>query len=51
MNKKGSRFSVGRKMYLFIVVSVFLAAFGMAVIAYMISSNQIDRYFKNLSIT
>lgn len=51
MNKKGSRLSVGRKMYLFIAASVFLAAFGMAVIAYMISSNQIDRYFKNLSIT
>ena len=51
MNKKGSRFSVGRKMYLFIVTSVFLAAFGMAVIAYMINSNQIDRYFKKLSIT
>ena len=51
MNKKGSRFSVGRKMYFLIVTSVFLAAFGMEVIAYMINSNQIDRYFKKLSIT
>lgn len=51
MDGKNKRSSVGRKMYFFIVASVFLAAFGMAVIAYMINSNQIDRYFKNLTIT
>ncbi len=51
MDRKNNRFSVGRKMYLFIGATVFLAAFGMAVIAYIINSNQIDRYFKNLTIT
>jgi len=51
MDNSDNKFSVGRKMYFFIGVTVFLAAFGMAVIAYFINSNQIDRYFKNLSIT
>lgn len=51
MEGKNNRFSVGKKMYLFIGLTVFLAAFGMAVISYVINADQIDRYFKNLTIT
>ncbi|MBO5550822.1 MAG: sensor domain-containing diguanylate cyclase [Lachnospiraceae bacterium] len=51
MEKKENRFSVGRKMYLFVGITVFLAAFGMTIIAYMINAGQIDSYFKNLTVS
>ncbi len=48
---ENKRSSLGRKMYLFIGAAVFLAAFGMAIIAYWINTSQIDRHSKNLAIT
>ena len=50
MDKK-KRFSIRRKMYLFVGITVFLATFGLALLAFYISSDQIDRYFKNLTLT
>ena len=49
MEEKKKRFSIGKKMYLFVGITVFLATFGMAFLAFSISSGQIDRYFKNLA--
>ncbi len=51
MEKKENRFSIGKKMYLFIGAAVFLATFGMTLVAYFINSSRIDSYFKNLTIT
>ncbi|MCR4779731.1 MAG: sensor domain-containing diguanylate cyclase [Ruminiclostridium sp.] len=46
-NKK--RFSIGRKMYVFVICVVLAAAFGTAALSYFISADQIDRYFKRLA--
>ena len=47
-NKK-HRFSIGRKMYIFVIITVLMAATGITVLAYFINVNQIDTYFKNLA--
>ena len=44
------KFTVGKKIYLFVGLTVFLAAFGAATISYRINANQIDNYFKNLAL-
>ena len=43
--------SIGRKMYLFVGITVFFVALAMALVAYWINVDQIDSYFKNLTIT
>lgn len=45
--KKG--FSIGRKMYLFVIITVLAAAMGVTVLSYSINVNQIDTYFKRLA--
>lgn len=49
MKKKKNFFSIGRKMFIFVILTVFAVAFGTAAVAYTISADQIDRYYKNLS--
>ena len=48
--KHNKRTSIGRRVYGFIAVAVFLAAFGASMIAYLIHAGQIDEYYKNLSL-
>ena len=43
------RFNIGRKMYIFVIITVLMAAIGITVLAYFINVNQIDTYFKNLA--
>lgn len=50
MDNKDKRFSLGKKIYLFVGVTVFLAAITVAVISYLINANRIDDYFKELSL-
>ncbi|MCR5045162.1 MAG: GGDEF domain-containing protein [Treponema sp.] len=45
-----NKFTVGKKIYLFVGLTVFLAVFGAAMISYRINASQIDDYFKNLSL-
>ena len=47
---KKKRVSIGHKVYGFIAVVVFLAAFGASLIAYRVHVGQIDTYYKNLSM-
>ena len=44
------RFSIGTKMYLFIVVTVMLIAVGLCTISYMVNVSQIDTYYKRITI-
>ena len=44
------RFNIGRKMYIFVIITVLMAAIGITVLAYFINVNQIDTYFKNLAL-
>lgn len=48
--KNQKRSSIGRRVYAFIAVVVFLASFGASMIAYLIHAGQIDAYYKNLSL-
>ncbi|MBO6108139.1 MAG: SpoIIE family protein phosphatase [Eubacterium sp.] len=50
-NKKKHRFSVGIKMYLFVVLTVLTVALGASLISYNINVNQIDDYFKGLTLS
>lgn len=47
--KRGS-ISVGQKIYLFVGVTVFIAALTVAVAAHFINANRIDGYFKGLTM-
>ncbi len=49
MTNSQKHFSIGKKMYLFIVATILVAVFGTAGISYNISVNQIDRYYKNIT--
>ena len=44
-----ARFSIGVKLYIFIIITVLAAAIGTAVLAYNINANQIDRYYKQVA--
>ena len=44
-----TRFSIGVKLYIFIIITVLAAAVGTAVLAYRINANQIDRYYKQVA--
>lgn len=41
-----AKFSIGVKLYIFIIITVLAVAIGTAVLAYGINANQIDRYYK-----
>lgn len=49
MNEK-NRFSLGKKMYIFVVAAILVATFGATIISYFINVSQIDAYFKTLTI-
>ena len=44
------RFGIGKKMYLFVLVTVFVAVAGVSALAYVINVRQIDNYFKRLAL-
>ena len=44
-----TRFSIGVKLYIFIIITVLAAAIGTAFLAYWINANQIDRYYKQVA--
>ena len=48
--KDRKRISIGRRVYCFIAVVVFVATFGASMIAYKVHIGQIDTYYKNLSL-
>ena len=50
MNKRKKRITIGRRLYTFVAVAVFLASFGASLLAYFIHAGQIDDYYKNLSL-
>ena len=43
------RFSIGVKLYIFIIITVLAAGIGTAFLAYSINANQIDRYYKQVA--
>ena len=47
---KKRRFGIGKKMYLFVLVTVFVAVAAVAALAYIINVRQIDSYFKRLTL-
>lgn len=49
MEERKKHFSLGLKMYIFLVLTVITVALGTASIAYNVSAEQIDRYYKRLS--
>ena len=50
MNKERKRFSIGMKVNIFVIVTVLIATFGAAFLSYYINANQIDGYFRKLSV-
>ena len=44
------RFSIGTKMYLFVIVTILMSAIALCTMSYMISVNQIDTYYKRITI-
>lgn len=44
-----ARFSIGVKLYIFIIITVLAVAIGTAFLAYNINANQIDRYYKQVA--
>lgn len=46
MGAKRRYFSIGKKMYIFVVITVLAVAFGTSAIAFQTEANQIDRYYK-----
>jgi len=49
MAEKNKRFSIGKKMYVFVIATVLTAVVGVAAIAFVVNVSQIDRYFKQLA--
>ena len=46
MEKNKKYFSIGKKMYIFVIVTVLAVAFGTSAIAFRAEADQIDRYYK-----
>ena len=44
------KFTLGKKVYIFVGLTVFLAAFGAATLSYAINARQIDDYYKKLTL-
>ncbi|HAJ96659.1 MAG TPA: hypothetical protein DCO72_02840 [Ruminococcus sp.] len=51
MKKLRGRFTIGKKMYLFICLILLTAVIGTAVISYSISASQIDRFYKSTTLS
>ena len=49
MDSSKKCFSIGRKMYLFVIITVLASTFGTAGISHYINANQIDEYYKTLA--
>ena len=49
MTGPGSRFTLGKKMYVFVIATVLFTAASVCAISFAISANQIDRYFKSFA--
>ena len=49
MDSAKKRFSIGKKMYLFVILTVLVSTFGTAGISYYINANQIDQYYKSIA--
>ena len=47
--KKKAYVSVGRKIFLYVVLTVFLVALSVAIVSHFINASRIDNYFKGLS--
>ena len=50
MKEEKIRSGIGRKMYLFIILTVLVAVLGTALISYYTSADQIDRFYKSATI-
>ena len=50
MEKKKTYISVGRKIFLYVVLTVFLVALSVAIVSHFINASRIDNYFKGLSL-
>ena len=46
MKKENKRFSIKTKMYIFVVLTVLAVALGTSMLAFFISADQIDSYYK-----
>lgn len=51
MEHKDRRISIGKKMYIFVILTVLFAVAGIWIISYKVTMNQIDRYYKRLTIS
>ncbi len=49
MTGKNKRFSIKHKMYIFVIITVLVVAFGTSVIAFITSANQIDNFYKRVT--
>ena len=49
--KKEKRFSIKRKMYIFVIITVLIVATGVSTIAYTTQADQIDRYYKQNTVS
>ncbi len=49
MKTKRSFFSIGIKLYIFIIITVLSAGIGTSLISYNINADQIDYYYKKLA--
>ena len=49
MSNSKPRFSFGKKMYLFVTITVLVVALGIAGISFLINAGQIDQYYKQLT--
>ena len=50
MKESKHRMSIKNKMFLFVIISMIAISFGTAMIAYSISVNSIDSYYKNMTL-
>ncbi len=50
MEQQKNKVSVGKKLFIIVVLIVLCAGIGVCVISYLVNASQIDKYFKNLTI-
>ena len=50
MEKTKFRISIGKKMYVFIIITLLAATVGTAIISYYVSAQQIDTFYKTITI-
>lgn len=44
-----ARFTLGKKMYIFVTAVVLFAALGVALLSYIVNANQMDRFYKRIT--